>query len=77
MMDDKTRLQTLKRLLPMLLSTALLCTSLTTPVLAQAAVDEYDSFIFNLGYPDFDALRSNPRFIELCEQLRMPCAKGP
>lgn len=38
------------------------------------AVDEYDSFIFNLGYPDFDALRSNPRFVELCEQLRMPCA---
>jgi tetratricopeptide (TPR) repeat protein len=40
------------------------------------AVDEYDSFIFNLLYPDFDALRSNPRFIALCEQLRMPCAEG-
>ena len=40
------------------------------------AVDEYDSFIFNLLYPDFDALRGNPRFIELCEQLRMPCAEG-
>jgi TolB-like protein/tetratricopeptide (TPR) repeat protein len=38
------------------------------------AVDEYDSFIFNLLYPDFDPLRGNPRFIELCEQLRMPCA---
>ncbi len=39
------------------------------------AVEEYDSFIFNLLYPDFDDLRSNPRFIELCEQLRMPCAE--
>jgi TolB-like protein/tetratricopeptide (TPR) repeat protein len=38
------------------------------------AVDEFDSFIFNLNYPDFDALRSEPRFIELCDQLRMPCA---
>jgi tetratricopeptide (TPR) repeat protein len=38
------------------------------------AADEYDSFIFNLGYPDFDTLRSKPRFIELCEQLRMPCS---
>jgi tetratricopeptide (TPR) repeat protein len=38
------------------------------------AVDEHDSFIFNLLYPDFDPLRGNPRFIELCEQLRMPCA---
>jgi tetratricopeptide (TPR) repeat protein len=38
------------------------------------AVEEYDSFIFNLNYPDFDALRSNPRFIELCDKLRMPCA---
>lgn len=38
------------------------------------AVEEYDSFIFKIGYPDFDALRSNPRFNELCEQLRMPCA---
>lgn len=39
------------------------------------AVDEFDSFIFNLNYPDFDALRSKPRFIELCVQLRMPCAE--
>jgi hypothetical protein len=38
------------------------------------AIDEFDSFIFNLNYPDFDALRSEPRFIELCDQLRMPCA---
>ena len=39
------------------------------------AVDEFDSFIFNLNYPDFDALRSEPRFIKLCAQLRMPCAE--
>jgi len=39
------------------------------------AVDEFDSFIFNLNYPYFDALRSEPRFIELCAQLRMPCAE--
>lgn len=38
------------------------------------AVDEYDSFVFSLGYPEFDALRYEPRFVELCEQLRMPCA---
>ena len=38
------------------------------------AVEANDSFIFSLGYPDFDALRSEPRFIELCAQLRMPCA---
>ena len=38
-------------------------------------LEEYDSYIFNLLYPDFDALRSHPRFIALCEQLRMPCAE--
>jgi tetratricopeptide (TPR) repeat protein len=38
------------------------------------AVDEFDSFMFNLNWPDFDALRSEPRFIEICAQLRMPCA---
>jgi len=38
------------------------------------AAEEYDSFIFNLNYPDFDALRSDPRFIELCDKLQMPCA---
>jgi TolB-like protein/Tfp pilus assembly protein PilF len=40
------------------------------------AVAEFDSFIFNLNYPDFDALRFEPRFIELCAQLRMPCAEN-
>jgi hypothetical protein len=39
MMDDKTRVHTLKRLLPAVLFTALLCASLTTPVFAQAAND--------------------------------------
>jgi TolB-like protein/Tfp pilus assembly protein PilF len=39
------------------------------------AVDEFDSFMFNLNWPDFDALRSEPRFIQLCAQLRMPCAE--
>lgn len=39
------------------------------------AMDEFDSFIFNLNYPDFDALRTEPRFIDLCAQLRMPCAE--
>jgi len=38
------------------------------------AVEAYDSYIFNLGLPDFDALRSEPRFIQLCAELRMPCA---
>jgi len=38
------------------------------------AVEAYDSYIFNLGLPDFDALRSEPRFIQLCADLRMPCA---
>lgn len=36
-------------------------------------VEAYDSFIFNLGFPDFDPLRSEPRFVELCARLRMPC----
>ena len=39
-------------------------------------IEEYDSYMFNLLYPDFDALRSHPRFIALCEQLRMPCAES-
>jgi TolB-like protein/lipoprotein NlpI len=37
------------------------------------AVQEYDSYIFNLGYPDFDVLRGEPRFIALCDELQMPC----
>ena len=38
------------------------------------AVQEHDSFMFNLGYPDFDALRDKPRFVALCDELQMPCA---
>ena len=38
------------------------------------ALLEHDSYIFNLGYPDFDALRREPRFIALCDGLEMPCA---
>ena len=34
----------------------------------------YDSFIFNLDYPIFDPIRSDPRFIELCADLDMACA---
>ncbi len=40
------------------------------------AVEEFDSYIFNLNYPDFDALRSHPRFVELCGTLRMPCSEN-
>jgi hypothetical protein len=43
MMDFQTRLHTLKRLLPILLSTALLCTGLTTPLLAQAETRQIPS----------------------------------
>jgi predicted Zn-dependent protease len=41
------------------------------------AVDEYDSWIFNLDYRMWDPLRSDPRFIRLCEYLKMACAKIP
>jgi len=39
------------------------------------AVEEYDSWIWNLDYPMWDAIRSDPRFIELCEGLEMACAE--
>ena len=38
------------------------------------AVDVYDSFVFNLDYPPLDPIRSDPRFIELCFNLKMACA---
>ena len=41
------------------------------------AVDEYDSWVFNLDYRMWDPLRSDPRFIKLCEDLQMACAKIP
>jgi len=40
----------------------------------ERGVDVYDSFIFNLNYPLFDPIRADPRFIELCSRLQMPCA---
>jgi tetratricopeptide (TPR) repeat protein len=40
----------------------------------ERAVAVYDSFIFNLGYPIFDPIRNDPRFIELCDRLQMACA---
>jgi serine/threonine-protein kinase len=40
----------------------------------ERAVEVYDSFIFSLGYPVFDPIRSDPRFVELCARLQMACA---
>jgi len=42
----------------------------------ERAVAVYDSFVFNLDYPPLDPIRSDPRFIELCADLKMACA-GP
>ncbi len=39
-------------------------------------VEVFDSYVFNLGYPDFDELRSESRFVELCASLDMPCAEN-
>jgi TolB-like protein/Tfp pilus assembly protein PilF len=39
------------------------------------SVEEYDSWIWNLDYPMWDAIRSDPRFIALCEGLEMACAE--
>jgi serine/threonine-protein kinase len=39
------------------------------------ALVAYDSFIFNLDYPDWDPIRSDPRFIEFCDRLSMACAE--
>jgi tetratricopeptide (TPR) repeat protein len=40
----------------------------------ERAVEVYDSFIFNLAYPILDPIRSDPRFVELCDKLQMACA---
>lgn len=42
--------------------------------LLEEAIAAYDSFIFNLDYPDWDAIREDPRFIDICRRLRMACA---
>jgi len=41
------------------------------------AVEEYDSWIWNLDYPIWDPIRSDPRFVKLCEDLQMACANKP
>ena len=38
------------------------------------SVQVFDSWIFNLNYPIWDPIRSDPRFIELCFSLQMACA---
>ena len=39
------------------------------------SVEEYDSWIWNPDYPMWDAIRSDPRFIELYETMEMACAE--
>lgn len=41
----------------------------------ERALVAYDSLIFNLNDPDWDPIRSDPRFVELCDRLGMACAK--
>ena len=41
----------------------------------ERALVAYDSFIFNLNDPDWDPIRSDPRFVELCDRLGMACAE--
>jgi tetratricopeptide (TPR) repeat protein len=41
------------------------------------AVEEYDSSIWNLDYPMFDAIRPDPRFKKMCEDLQMACTNIP
>ena len=42
--------------------------------LLEEAIAAYDSYIFNLDYPDWDAIREDPRFIDICRRLQMACA---
>lgn len=42
--------------------------------LLEQAIAAYDSFIFNLDYPDWDAIREDPRFVGICRRLQMACA---
>ena len=41
------------------------------------AVEEYDSWVWNLDYPMWDPIRTDTRFIKLCEDLQMACAEIP
>jgi TolB-like protein/Flp pilus assembly protein TadD len=43
----------------------------------ERAVSAYDSYVVCLGYPVFDPIRSDPRFIKLCDDLQMACAEMP
>ncbi len=42
--------------------------------LLEQAIAAYDSYIFNLDYPDWDAIREDPRFVGICRRLQMACA---
>jgi adenylate cyclase len=42
--------------------------------LLEEAIDAYDSAIFNLDYPKWDAIRTDPRFIDICRRMQMACA---
>lgn len=39
----------------------------------QRAVDAYDSYVFNLNYPEFDPIRADPGFRAICEQVQLDC----
>lgn len=41
----------------------------------ERALAAYDSLIFNLNDPEWDPIRSDPRFVELCDRLGMACAE--
>jgi len=41
----------------------------------ERALVAYDSLIFNLNDPGWDPIRSDPRFVELCDRLGMACAE--
>ena len=38
------------------------------------AVRDHDSYVFNLDYPSWDPIRSDRRFVALCDRLNIACA---